>query len=708
MKKVLTLLAMTALISSCGNTQQESADLASNPFMHTSTLELGAPNFSQIQYRHYLPAFEEGIRQQREEIEAICNNSQAPTFENTILAYEHSGEILNRTSNIFFALSSAEHTDSIQQIEEKVIPMLTNWSNEIMLNEKLFERIKLVYDNEYDKLQGEEKKLLHETYNGFVRNGANLTPEQKNEIKEINNRIAVLQQQYSTQLTDATNNAGIWVENAEELAGLSESQIKQLSADAQSHGNKAPYYIVITNTTQQPILASLQNRALREKVFNASIHRSDETAEHNLFPLVTELANLRARKANLLGYPNYAAYSLSDAMAQTPEKVYAFLQNLIQQYRPIADAETQEIERFAQKTMGTDFRLQPYDRFFYSAQMKRAQYNMSDDEVKPYFVLDSVLHNGVFYAANKVYGLSFEKRLDLPTYHPDMEVYTVKDKDGSTVGIFYTDFFRRPTKRGGAWMSAFQKQSYDLNQKPIIYNVCNFAKPSDGEPCLLTWDETTTLFHEFGHALHGFLSACKYRTLSGTAVARDFVELPSQFNEYWAAVPAIFEHYAKHYQTGEPMPQALKEKMLRSINFQPAYALGENLASTSLDLAWHMLPKDRVIAPEEAESFESEALQKMNLADAQIPPRYKSSYFRHIWEGGYSAGYYSYLWSEVLSANVGDFFTRHGGINPEIGQQYRDKILSKGNTLPFEQIFTDFTGLETPDASSLLKARGLK
>lgn len=699
---------MTALVTSCGSHDQRSADLSDNPFMHPATLDMGAPDFARIYNRHFLPAFEEGIRQQRAQIDSICRSSESPSFANTILALERSGEVLRRTNHIFDALSSAENTDSIQAIEEKVIPMLADWENEMSLNSDLFVRIKTVYDNEYERLQGEDKRLLEEVYKSFVRSGANLEEEKKKELKEINNRLAVLQQKYSNHLTDATNAAGVWVEDESELAGLTANQIKQLKADAEANGGKAPYYIVITNTTQQPILATLENRALREKVYEASIHRSDETSSYNAYPMVTEIAHLRARKASLLGYPSYAAYALADAMAQTPENVYSFLNDLVAQYRPLAEQETAEIQKFAQKTMGTDFRLQPYDRQFYSAKMKQERYQLSDDEVRPYFVLDSVLQNGVFYAANRVYGVTFEKRVDLSTYHPDVEVYTLRDKDGEVLGIFYTDYFRRPTKRGGAWMSAFQKQSQYFGHKPILYNVCNYAKPAEGEPCLLTWDEVTTLFHEMGHALHGFFSDCVYNTLSGTSVARDFVEMPSQFNEYWAAVPVIFDHYAKHYQTGEPMPQSMKDKMLKSINFQPCYALGENLAATSVDLAWHMQSPDTPVSADEALGFEQKALKEMGLDDPNIVPRYKTTYFRHIWEGGYAAGYYSYVWSEVLANNIAEYFTRHAGVNAEVGQQYRDKILSKGNTQPLEQIFTDFTGLAKPDPSGLLHARGLK
>jgi peptidyl-dipeptidase Dcp len=482
--------------------------------------------------------------------------------------------------------------------------------------------------------------------------------------------------------------------------------------DAESRGKKAPYAIVIANTTQQQILASLDNRELRRKVYEASIHRADGTGKYNTYPLVCEIAKLRAEQAEIMGYPNYAAYSLEKTMAKTPENVYAFLKSLIAQYTPKADAETKAIEAFARQTAsdgspdGT-FSLQPYDRFYYSAKMKKQLLNVSEDEVKPYFNVDSVLINGVFYAANRAYGLTFKERKDIPLYHPDMKAFEVIDKDGKSKALFYTDYFRRPTKRGGAWMDGFQKQSRQWNQLPIIFNVCNSAKAPEGQPSLLTWDEVTTMFHEFGHALHGILSDCQYNRLSGTSVARDFVEMPSQFNESFASIPEVFDHYALHYKTGEPMPEDLKERMLESINFQSAYALGENLAATCVDLAWHMLASKDIPTPEQADAFETEALRQVGLLNNQIPPRYHTSYFNHVFGGGYAAGYYSYLWTEVLAVNVADVFAQRGALNPATGQDMRDKILSRGNTGDLMQMFSDFTGMEQPDASSLLRARGL-
>ena len=602
----------------------------------------------------------------------------------------------------------ADKTPELGKIEEKVQPMLTDLGNEISFNKPLFERIRQVYDKQYDSLTGEDQKLLEETYKNFVRRGALLPDDKMARMKEINLRISELQQQWGNLLPDATNDAVVWVDKKEDLAGLSEADIAQCAKDAESRGGKAPYAIVIVNTTQQAPLASLDNRELRKKVYEASIHRADGTnPKYNTFPIVCEIAKLRAEQAAIMGYPNYAAYSLERAMAKTPDNVYAFLKNLIQQYAPKADAETKAIEAFAQKTEGKDFQLQPYDRFYYSAKMKKAMLDISDDEVKPYFNVDSVLINGVFYAANRVYGLTFKERTDIPTYHPDMRVFEVFDKDGQSMALFYGDYYRRPSKRGGAWMDAFQEQSRHWNQKPIIFNVCNNAKAPEGKPSLLTWDEVTTMFHEFGHALHGMLSNCEYTSLAGTSVARDFVEMPSQFNESFASIPEVFDHYARHYETGEAMPAELKERMLKSINFQTAYALGENLAATCLDLAWHMLSADAIPTADKAADFETEALRQIGLLNTQIPPRYSTSYFNHVWGGGYAAGYYSYLWTEVLAVNIADVFAKRGALKPETGQDFRDKILSRGNTGDLMQMFTDFTGMQQPDASSLLKARGL-
>ena len=677
------------------------------PTLAADGLPKGAPDFSKIKETDYLPAIENAIKLKRQEVNKIVANKQKPTFKNTILALEKSGLELDKWLNVAEGLASAHKTPVIAETEKKLTPLLAELDNEIDFNKALFKRVKYVYDNEYKILKGEDKRLTEVVYKNFVRSGALLDDAKMERMKQINMRISDLQQQWGDMLPAATNNAVVWVNTKEELAGLSDADIAQCKKDAESRGGKAPYAIVIVNTTQQAILASLDNRDLRRRVFDASRRRADGGGTFNTFPLVVEIAKLRAEKAELMGYKNYASYSLEKTMAKNSDNVYNFLKQLIAEYKPKVEAETKAIEDYAKKQMGPHFKLQPYDRFYYSAKMKQEMLNISDDEVKPYFNIDSVIVNGVFYAANRVYGLSFVERKDVPTYHPDMKVFEVRDKDGKMLALFYSDPYRRPTKRGGAWMSAFAKQSNLRKQLPIIYNVTNYAKAPEGQPTLITWDEVTTLFHEFGHALHGMLSNCYYNTLSGTAVARDFVEMPSQFNESFASIPEIFDHYAKHAVTGEPMPAELKEKMLQSISFHQAYALGENLAATCLDLAWHHLSKDEIPTAEQAEEFEVEALKKIGLYDQQVPPRYSTSYFNHVWGGGYAAGYYSYLWTDVLACNVVETFQKLGAVKRSTGDAFRQKILSRGNTKDQMEMFTDFTGMKNPDSSGFLKYRGL-
>ncbi len=700
-------IACTALTVQAQTSKGRTAQIVSNSLMKQSTLPFNAPDFSRIKENDYLPAIRAAIAEQRAEIKKITDNKQKPTFVNTILAYERSGKNLERISNIYYALVSADKTPAIEKAQGEIVPLMTDFENEIKFNQKFFQRVKYVYDHEYTKLTGEDKKLLEVVYKSFTHAGALLPKEKMARMQEINKELAKLQQEFGDMLPKAGNEATVWVNDVKELSGLSEAGIAQCKKDAESRGGKAPYCIVITNTTQQPILASLDNRQLRERVYNASIHRTDGTGAYNTFPIIVKIARLRAEKAQLMGKKNYASYSLEKTMAKNTDNVYAFLRQLIAAYKPKAEAQTKSIEEYARKTEGNDFHLQPYDRFYYSAKMKKDQYSFSDDEVKPYFNLDSVLVNGIFYAAHRVYGLNFRERKDIPTYNKDMKVFDVLDADGKQLALFYCDYFRRPTKRGGAWMSAFLKQSLDRNQKPLIYNVCNFAKAPEGQPTLLTWDETQTMFHEFGHALHGMLSHCKYNTLSGTAVSRDFVEMPSQFNESFASIPEVFNHYARHYKTNEPMPDALREKMLGSLNFLSAYALGENLAATCLDMAWHCLSSSEVPTAEQASAFEKKVLSEIGLLDSQIPPRYSTSYFNHIWGGGYAAGYYSYLWSEVLAVNIADYFETHGALTRKVGDDFRQKILSRGNTRDLMEIFSDFTGLKAPDTKGLLKARGM-
>ena len=719
-------LVCTALTGQAQTSKAHSAQIVSNSLMKQSTLPFNAPDFSKIKGNDYLPAIRMAIDEQRAEIKKITDNKQKPTFTNTILAYERSGKNLERISNIFYALVSADKTPEIEKAQGTIVPLMTDFENEIKFNQKFFQRVKYVYDHEYTKLTGEDKKLLEVVYKSFTHAGALLPKEKMARMQEINKELATLQQEFGDMLPKAGNEATVWVNDIKELSGLSEADIAQCKKDAESRGGKAPYCIVITNTTQQPILASLDNRNLRERVYNASIHRTDGTGAYNTFPIIVKIARLRAEKAQLMGYKNYASYSLENTMAKNTDNVYAFLRQMIEAYQPKSEAQTKAIEEYMNRQVNkltseqvnasnsstcqpinSSTSLQPYDRFYYSAKMKKDQYSFSDDDVKPYFNLDSVLVNGIFYAAHRVYGLSFRERKDIPTYNKDMKVFDVLDADGKQLALFYCDYFRRPTKRGGAWMSAFLKQSSDRNQKPLIYNVCNFAKAPEGQPTLLTWDETQTMFHEFGHALHGMLSNCKYNTLSGTAVSRDFVEMPSQFNESFASIPEVFNHYARHYKTNESMPDALREKMLGSLNFLSAYSLGENLTATCLDMAWHCLSPSEVPTAQEAPEFEKKVLSEIGLLNNQIPPRYSTSYFNHIWGGGYAAGYYSYLWSEVLAVNIADYFAEHGALTRKVGDDFRQKILSRGNTRDLMTIFSDFTGLKAPNTKALLKARGM-
>ena len=711
-------LVCTALTGQAQTSKAHSAQIVSNSLMKQSTLPFNAPDFSKIKGNDYLPAIRTAIDEQRAEIKKITDNKQKPTFTNTILAYERSGKNLERISNIFYALVSADKTPEIEKAQGTIVPLMTDFENEIKFNQKFFQRVKYVYDHEYTKLTGEDKKLLEVVYKNFTHAGALLPKEKMARIQDINKELATLQQEFGDMLPKAGNEGTVWVNDIKELSGLSEADIAQCKKDAESRGGKAPYCIVITNTTQQPILASLDNRNLRERVYNASIHRTDGTGAYNTFPIIVKIARLRAEKAQLMGYKNYASYSLENTMAKNTDNVYTFLRQMIEAYQPKSEAQTKAIEEYMNRQVNkltgeqvnannSSTSLQPYDRFYYSAKMKKDQYSFSDDDVKPYFNLDSVLVNGIFYAAHRVYGLSFRERKDIPTYNKDMKVFDVLDADGKQLALFYCDYFRRPTKRGGAWMSAFLKQSSDRNQIPLIYNVCNFAKAPEGQPTLLTWDETQTMFHEFGHALHGMLSNCKYNTLSGTAVSRDFVEMPSQFNESFASIPEVFNHYARHYKTNEPMPDALREKMLGSLNFLSAYSLGENLAATCLDMAWHCLSPSEVPTAQEAPEFEKKVLSEIGLLNNQIPPRYSTSYFNHIWGGGYAAGYYSYLWSEVLAVNIADYFAEHGALTRKVGDDFRQKILSRGNTRDLMTIFSDFTGLKAPNTKALLKARGM-
>lgn len=704
MKKVLITLSALFMLTACGGGGKKAGSQHENPLLSPSSLELQAPDFSKILPEDFMPAFEEGMKQQNEEIEAIVNNSEAPTFANTIEAMEKTGQLLTRTSLVFFGLSGADATDEIRKIEEEISPKLAAHSDGIFLNDKLFQRVKAVYEAENGKLEGEQAKLLREYYDRFVRGGANLDEAGKNQLKAINKEMAELTTKFGNMLTDATKEAAIYVDNKDRLKGMTDEEIESAAQAAEADGKKGMYKLGITNTTQQSVLVKLDDRDLRKQVFEASIHRCDQ-GKYDTRQMILRMAELRADKAQLQGYKNYAEWNLQDQVAKTPERVDAFLRGLVKNYAPRAAADAAMLQTYARQTAGEDFVLEAWDWDYYAEKMRAEQFGIDEKTINEYFEMDKVLQDGVFYAANKLYGMTFKERTDLPVYQKDVHVYNVYDADGSLMALFYTDFYRRDTKSGGAWMSNFVEQSHLLGNKPVIYNVMNIEKPADGKPTLISWDNVTTMFHEFGHALHGLFANQQYPMLSGTNVARDFVEMPSQFNEHWAAYPEVFDNFAKHHKTGEAMPKELKEKFMQSLTFLSSYALGENLAAVTLDMGWHKLAARQKV--EDVDAFEQTTLKDMGLLNAQIPPRYRSTYFRHIWSNGYAAGYYAYLWSEVMDQDTYQWMIKNGGMTRENGDKLRKCLLSIGNTRDFNEAFTDLTGKAQPDVNSLLRGRGI-
>lgn len=695
----LSLLAMTTL-PAC-----DSKDQSANPLLEVSQLDYQAPPFDKLRPEHFLPAFEQGMKEQLLEIDSITSNPEAPTFENTILAYEKSGRLLDRTNSIFSALSSADGTDAIKKIEEEITPKLSAHQDGLLLNEKLFARIKQVYDDRA-KLSGEDLRLTELLYQSFVHEGALLSETDKEQLKKLNTEISILQTRFINQVNEGTKAAAVLVDSKAELDGLSEDEIAQAAEAAEAVGKSGKYLLEQSNFTRPEYLKHLNNRALRERVLKASLNRcSSGDSTMNTHPTVLRLAELRAQKAKLLGFSTFADWALQDQMAGKPEAVLNLVAQLAPAYRAQAEKEAAELQAFAQQTEGKDFKLEAWDWDYYAERLKKVKFDLNEADLKPYFVLDSVLENGVFFAANKLYGLTFKPRTDIPVYADGVKVYEVFDADGSSMALFYTDFFRRPTKTGGAWMSNFVQQSTLFGTKPVIYNVCNFPAPAKGQPAFLTSDNVETMFHEFGHALHGLFASQKYQTISGTNTPRDFVEMPSQFNEHWMTDSLVLNHYARHYKTGEPMPQSLIDKLKASSNFGASYALGENLSAVAIDMAWAVLPAGQQVAS--VDEFEQEALRRVGVDFSLVPPRYRSAYYLHVFGGGYASGYYSYLWTEVMNDNVYDWFMSHGGMTRENGDRFRQLVLSRGNTRPVAEFFREFTGLERPNMQSLLKARGL-
>ena len=675
-----------------------------NPLLTESTLDYQAPDFSKIRPEHFVPAIEEGIRIQLAEIDSITSNTATPTFENTVLAYEKSGRLLARATSILSGLVGADGTEELQKIDEETTPMLSAHHDALLLNEKLFARIKAVYDQR-SSLQGEDLRLTEVLYDQFVHEGALLSAADKEALKKINSEIAVLQTKFTNQVNAGTKEAAVLVDKVEELDGLSEEAITRAAEAATAAGHKGKYLLEQTNTSRPGYLVDLNNRDVRRRVLEASLSRCSGGDSTNTHPTITRIAALRAEKAKLLGLPNFASWALSDQMAGRPEAVERLISQLAPACRAKVAADVAELEAFAQQTEGKDFKLAAWDLDYYAERLKKAKYDLNEADLKPYLVLDSVLKNGVFYAANQLYGLTFKPRPDIPVYADGVQVYEVFDQDNTPMALFYTDYFRRPTKTGGAWMSNFVQQSTLFGTKPVIYNVCNFEAPAKGAPAFLTSSDVETLFHEFGHALHGLFASQKYETLSGTNTPRDFVEMPSQFNEHWMTDSVVLRHYARHYKTGEPMPQALIDKMKAAATYGQSYALAENLAAVTIDMAWGMLPAGTKIT--DVDAFEREALARAGLDFALVPPRYRSAYYLHVFAGGYASGYYSYLWTEVLDHNIYEWFEAHGGLTRENGQRFREMVLSRGNTAPVGTFFTNFTGLTEPDMSSLLRFRGL-
>ena len=675
-----------------------------NPLLTESTLDYQAPDFSKIRPAHFVPAIEEGIRIQLAEIDSITSNTAAPTFENTVLAYEKSGRVLARATSILSGLVGADGTEELQKIDEETTPMLSAHHDALLLNEKLFARIKAVYDQR-SSLQGEDLRLTEVLYDQFVHEGALLSAADKEALKKINSEIAVLQTKFTNQVNAGTKEAAVLVDKVEELDGLSEEAITRAAEAATAAGHKGKYLLEQTNTSRPGYLVDLNNRDVRRRVLEASLSRCSSGDSTNTHPTITRIAALRAEKAKLLGLPNFASWALSDQMAGRPEAVERLISQLAPACRAKVADDVAELEAFAQQTEGKDFKLAAWDLDYYAERLKKAKYDLNEADLKPYLVLDSVLKNGVFFAANQLYGLTFKPRPDIPVYADGVQVYEVFDQDNTPMALFYTDYFRRPTKTGGAWMSNFVQQSTLFGTKPVIYNVCNFEAPAKGAPAFLTSSDVETLFHEFGHALHGLFASQKYETLSGTNTPRDFVEMPSQFNEHWMTDPVVLRHYARHYKTGEPMPQALIDKMKAAATYGQSYALAENLAAVTIDMAWGMLPAGQTVS--DVDAFEREALARAGLDFALVPPRYRSAYYLHVFAGGYASGYYSYLWTEVLDHNIYEWFAAHGGLTRENGQRFREMVLSRGNTAPVGTFFTNFTGLTEPDMSSLLRFRGL-
>jgi len=677
---------------------------APSPFAVPSSLPYQAPRFDLIKDGDYQPAFDAGMKQQRAEIDAIAANLAAPSFENTIAALERSGRMLERVNNTFFAVVQANTNPALDKVQTIEAPKLAAHNDAIFLDAKLFARVKALYDQRANlKLDPEALQVLTLYYRQFVHAGAQLSEKDKTHLKEINKEDASLEAQFQQKLVAAAKAGGLVLRDKADLAGLTDSEVAATVEAAKARKLAGKYVIPLQNTTQQPLLTSLENRGIREKLFNQSWTRAEKGDRNDTREIISRLAVLRADKAKLLGYPNYAAYVLYDQMAQTPDAVEKFIGQLVPPTRGKAAEEAKLIQQAIDKD-GPHFDLKPWDWQRYSEKVRKARYDLDEAALKPYFELNKVLKDGVFYAANRLYGITFKQRRDIPVYQPDVMVFEVFDQDGKSLGLMYFDYFKRDNKSGGAWMSNFVGQSKLLGTKPVIYNVANFTKPAAGQPALISFDDVGTMFHEFGHALHGLFANQTYPLVSGTNVARDFVEFPSQFNENWALYPDVLKHYAVNYKTGAPIPQSLVDRIKAADKWGQGYALGELLAASQLDMKWHMLAAGS--PKQDVDAFETKALKDTGTDFPNVPPRYRSSYFLHIWANGYASGYYAYQWTVMLADDSYAWFTAHGGLTRANGQRFRDLILSRGHTLDYGPMFRAFYGKD-PDIAPMLAHRGL-
>ncbi|MGR7890457.1 peptidyl-dipeptidase Dcp [Klebsiella aerogenes] len=675
-----------------------------NPFLHVSLLPYQAPHFDLIEDSHYRPAFDEGVRRQREEIAAIINNPAPADFDNTLVALEQSGQLLGRVTRVFFAMAGANTNPLIQQLDEQLSAELAELGNDIWLNDALYERVKQVWQQrDALSLDPESRRLLEVSWQRFQLAGAALAQEQKTALKALNTEEASLQSQFQQRLLAAVKSGGLVVDYQHQLDGLSADEITAAADAARDKGLHDRWLLALTNTTQQPALQALADRQTRRNLFAAGWTRNQKGDANDTRELVLRLAEIRARKAALLGVADYASWSMADQMAKTPSEALAFMRRIAPAARRRAEQELADIQQVIDEE-GGDFQAAAWDWLYYGEQVRRAKFAIDEAQLKPYFALDRVLEDGVFWTASQLFGIRFVERFDIPLYHPDVRVWEIFDANGEGMALFYGDYFSRDSKSGGAWMDVFVEQSTLRAQRPVIYNVCNYQKPKAGGCALLSWDDVITLFHEFGHALHGLFANQRYASLSGTNTPRDFVEFPSQIYEHWAREPQVFAHYAKHYQTGEAMPDDLRDSMFRASTFNKGYDMSELLAAALLDMHWHSVTPQAL--PQDVDAFEQQSLREEQMDLAAVPPRYRSSYFSHIFGGGYAAGYYAYLWTQMLADDGYQWFVEQGGLTRENGQRFREAVLSRGNSCDLEALYRDWRGHD-PLIEPMLKNRGL-